>query len=94
MSAPDDTSLAARRLTRVSAALTITALTTTLVSALWVASRGDWHAIVLWAYWLGAPLASALAFAFPPQDERTRRTNAALLAPWLILSLALLLLPF
>jgi len=87
------TSLAARRLTRFSASLTVAALITTLLGALWGASRGDWQAIVLWAYWLGSPLASGLAFAFPPQNTATRRTNVALLALWLMLSLALLLLP-
>jgi hypothetical protein len=94
MSAPDATSLAARRLTRVSAALTIAAFATTLISAFWAASRGDWQAVVLWAYWFGAPLASSLSFAFPPQNKATKRTNAALLSLWLVVSLALLLLPF
>ena len=94
MKAPDAASPVARSLTRISAALTIAALTSTLISAFWVGSRGDWQAIVHWAYWLGAPLASGLSFAFPPSNKSTQRSNVALLALWFVISLALLLLPF
>lgn len=85
---------AAALLATVSAALLGAALAALIIGWFWVGSRGDWQAIALWGYWLGAPVLSATSIATARGNMRLKRVNWALLGVWIAASLLALLLPF
>ena len=80
-------------LAAASAALLAGALAAVVLGWFWAGTRGDWQAVALWSYWLGAPGMSAISIATGRGNVPLRRLNWALLGTWMAASLATLLLP-
>lgn len=85
---------AAALLTTMSATLLAGALAALLIGWFWTGTRGNWQAIALWSYWLGAPVLSAISITVGRRNVVLRRLNWALIDAWIAASLLTLLLPF
>lgn len=77
----------------ISAALLGGAVVALVVGWFWAAARGDWQAIALWSYWLGAPALSGVSMAAARKNRLLKRLNAALLGVWGMVSLLVLVVP-
>ena len=85
---------AATLLALVSAGLLVGALAASIIGWFWVETRGDWQAMALWGYWLGAPALSGISIATSGGHRRLKRLNWSLLGVWAAASLWMLILPF
>lgn len=59
----------ATALTGLSALLASSAIGTVAVGWFWPSARGDWQAVLVWAYWLGAPVSSVSALALAGREQ-------------------------